>query len=454
MRVKGVVAPRGADTLNRPGPTVSIHKMAAVQKQAEYDIVLYGATGFTGSLVAQYLAEHPEAPKVAFAGRNAAKVRAVRERLKNVSQERIESIGLLEASAGDEASLRRLAQSARVVINTVGPFSLLGGFEVARAVAEAGGRYVDLTGESNVYHRDVQELHELAQKTGAVIVPSSGFDSLPFDLSTYFAVQEVKKVLGASATVDRVLVGFHVEGSMSGGTLASGIAMKDHPFALQYSHPYWLSPVEGKQVLKPYKWRYLPQFDKHGSFSPFTAHNTRLVYRSWGLLEEAHAPQAYGGDFGYEEAEVTSSCTAAYLASTKIQSFPWVLKYVPLFDRLASRVLPQGTGPSLEEQEKGCAVLRTLAYAADGKTQCLSTFSVKGDPGYLKTAAFISESALTLAKEQAHFSALAQRGGVLTPATVAPDALRARLAKYGGVTIGAADVSGAQDLTEVLRVHP
>lgn len=417
-----------------------------------YDVVLYGATGFTGSLVAQYLAEHPQAPKVAFAGRNAQKLRNVRDKLTGVSKERIESIGLMEASAGDEASLRRLAESAHVVINTVGPFGLLGGFEVARAVAEVGGGYVDLTGESDVYHKDVEHLHALAQKTGAVLVPSSGFDSLPFDLSTYLAVQEVKKVLGADAEVAKVLVGYHIEGSMSGGTLASGVAMADHPFAQRYAEPYWLSPVRGTHEAHAYKWRDLPQFGQVGSFTAFTPHNTRVVYRSWGLLQEAQTAQQYGRDFAYEEAETCSSRLSASLISTKFQMFPCILK-VPGFGKLAMRVLPQGTGPSLETQLKGCAVLRTLAYAADGKTQCLSTFSVKGDPGYLKTAAFLSESALTLAWERSQYTPMAQRGGVLTPATAAPDALCARLAQYGGVTLGAQDVTGVADVTGVLRVH-
>ncbi|WFD44320.1 hypothetical protein MPSI1_002987 [Malassezia psittaci] len=421
-------------------------------QEKEYDIVLYGASGFTGSIVAQYLAEHPQAPKIAFAGRNAAKLRKVRDGLSGVSKARIESIGLLEASASDTASLHRLAKCATVVINTVGPFSLLGGYDVARAVAEEGGGYVDLTGESNVYFDEVQDLHTLAQKTGAVLVPSSGFDSLPFDLSTYITAKELKKVLGKEATIANVLVGFHVEGSMSGGTLASGIALKDHPFALHYAEPYYLSPLKGKQVTKPYKWRYIPQYGGYGSYSPFTAHNTRVVYRSWGLLEEAKSSKRYGPNFAYKEAELCKSRLGAFLMSSQFQYFPYMLK-IPGFAKLAGKVLPPGKGPSIEQQLKGCARLRTVAQADDGKTQCMSTFSVKGDPGYLKSAAFLAESALTLAYEKKHYTGMARRGGVLTPATAAPDALIARLTQYAGVTIQAQNVTGQKDLTKIMPSH-
>ena len=114
----------------------------------KYDVVLYGATGFTGSLTEQYLAEHPQQPRVAFAGRNRSKLEKVLQQLTNVSKERVQSIDLIEASASDQASLIRMAQSAKVVMNLVGPYAELGGKDVARAAVEAGARYVDLTGEA------------------------------------------------------------------------------------------------------------------------------------------------------------------------------------------------------------------------------------------------------------------------------------------------------------------
>ena len=116
-----------------------------------YDVVLYGATGFTGSIAAQYLAEHPQQPKIAFAGRNEAKIRDLINKLTNVSAERVQSIGVILATSEDHESLKRMASSAKAVINMVGPYAKYGGYDVARAAAEAGVGYVDLTGESSVY---------------------------------------------------------------------------------------------------------------------------------------------------------------------------------------------------------------------------------------------------------------------------------------------------------------
>ena len=145
-----------------------------------YDVVLYGASGFTGSLAAQYLAEHPQQPRVAFAGRNEAKIRGVMDKLTGVSKERLDSIGVIKASAEDMDSIKSMVAQASVVINMVGPYALYKGFELAQAAAEAGTGYVDLTGEGSVYQRIQRELHDVAKRTHAAIVPSSGFDCLPF----------------------------------------------------------------------------------------------------------------------------------------------------------------------------------------------------------------------------------------------------------------------------------
>ncbi|KAI3624214.1 hypothetical protein GLX27_002989 [Malassezia furfur] len=418
--------------------------------ESTYDAVLYGATGFTGSLAAQYLAAHPKAPKVAFAGRNAAKLRDVRDKLVDVPKSRLDSIGIIEASASDKASLQRLARSAKVVINMVGPYGQLGGFEVAQACVEAGTGYVDLTGESDVYARITRELHGQAKQTGAVIVPSSGFDCLPFDLGTYFAVKEVKKVLGDEADVDHVLLGYKIKGGMSGGTLASMINMRNDPDALLYNKPYWFSPIQGTQQLKPYMTRFLPQFNTYGAFGLFAAHNTRVVNRTWGLLEDARAPSRYGSTFQYLEGVVAPSYFAAFLMATVMKLLSWLILHVALVGQGLQKLLPQGTGPSMEEQLKGFGYVRTVAYGRDGRTKGLSTFYVKGNPGYLKTAAFISETALTIALEKDRLSPLAKQGGVLTPATIGAEVLAERLGNFANVEIKMANVTNDADLTKAL----
>ena len=414
-----------------------------------HDVVLYGATGFTGQLTAQYLAEHPQAPSIALAGRNLTKLRKVREQLA-VPRERRDAIQLIEASAQDAASIQALARSAKVVINTVGPYMTLGGFEVVKAVVEAGAGYVDLAGESAYYARLVQELHVTAQKTRAVIVPSSAFDSLPFDLSTYFAVQEVKRSLGPTADVDRVECGFVAQGSFSGGSFASMAAMRKDPELLQYKHPYFLSPVQGTLEPKAFLTRYMPQFRKSGAFTLLSPHNMRVVNRSWGLLEEAKLPARYGPTFRYFDAFVAPLYVLAVLVSLVFSALMWVLLHVPRIDTILAALFPPGTGASIKAQHKGFLHVRAVAYARNGNTRGLAVFRVQGDPGYLKTAAFLAESALTIALERGHLAPLAQKGGILTPATVAPEIIAARLGKYAGVTIKGAKVSGSEDVSKVL----
>lgn len=415
----------------------------------EYDIVLYGATGFTGGLAAQYLATHPQQPKVAFAGRNAEKLRKVRDNLTGVSKARLDSIALMEATSSDTASLARMARSAKVVMNMVGPYGLLGGFEVAKAVAEAGTGYVDLTGESDNFARVASELHSIAKSTHAVLVPSSGFDSLPFDLTSYLAAQELKKTSGPGVDVASVLCGYLVKGSVSGGTVASLAYMGNHPYAIKFSDLYWMSPLKGTAEPKIVSSRFLPQFGKYGSYSLFTPHNTRVVYRSWGLMEEAHSAQRYGSTFRYLEGFVLPSHIAAVIATTVFQVITWLTVTFSAFGKLCSWMVPQGTGGSMEVQLQGFADVRTVAYGSDGKSKALTLFKVKGDPGYLKTAAMISEAALTIALEKPRLSELAHQGGVLTPSTIGGEVLAERLVKYAGVRITSKDVTDVQDMRTV-----
>ncbi|PKI85333.1 hypothetical protein MVES1_000231 [Malassezia vespertilionis] len=408
----------------------------------QYDVVLYGATGFTGSLAAQYLAAHPQNPRLAFAGRNEAKIRDVISKLKDIPQERRESIGVIKASMDDKASLKHMAQSAKVVLNMVGPYAMLGGFEVAQAAAENGCGYVDLAGESNVYERVAKELHSVAQSTKAILVPSSGFDSLPFDLSTYLAVQQVKQSTGPSTSVKDVLLGYHVQGTVSGGTIASLVEMgNESPNLIKYTDLYMGSPIVGTQKPEQYKSRKLPQFDGWGGYSLFAPHNTRVVNRSWGLLQVANAEQQYGKNFTYLEGLVASSRITAVSMSTIFINVARLVSSSKFFGKMLTRHIPQGSGGSMKDQLKGFADLRTVATSEDGKTKGLSTMKIKGDPGYLKTAAMISETTLAIALDREHLSPLAQQGGVLTPATIGGEHLRDRLVKYADIQFTSKDVS-------------
>ncbi|KAL4400494.1 glycolipid biosynthetic protein [Malassezia pachydermatis] len=402
-------------------------------------------------MAAQYLAAHPQAPKVAFAGRNEAKIRNVIAKLTNVSKERVDSIGVLVASAEDEASLQHMAQSANVLINMVGPYALYKGFEVAKACAEAGTGYVDLTGESSVYKHIVKDLHSVSKQTKAILVPSSGFDSLPFDLSTYMAVKAVREATGQTADIDYALCGYLIKGSVSGGTIAS-LAEQAKEHDIGFRDPYDLSPKRGTQVAKAVKVRALPQFaHKYGSYTLFTPHNTGVANRTWGLLEEAQQGDRYGPKFRYLEGYVTHSAVGAYLVSSVMLLITWLLTHTTNVGSWMRKAVPQGTGAPMEKQLKGFANIRTVAFANDGKTKGLATFKVKGDPGYLKTAAFISETALTIAFEKQRLQPVARQGGVLTPAAMGGEVLAERLSKYAGVTIETKDVSNSLNMAEEIK---
>lgn len=434
---------------NQQSTLTLLPQESSMAAPVKYDVVLYGATGFTGSMAAQYLAAHPQQPRVAFAGRNEKKIRGVIEKLTDVSKERVESIGVIIASAEDLNSIKAMVAQTKAVINMVGPYALYGGFELAKAAAEAGASYVDLTGESSVYKRIKNELHDIAKQTHADIVPSSGFDSLPFDLTTYLAVQALHKSSGGKADVDYALCGYEFKGSLSGGTVASLVEQaKVSP--ITSSDAYDLAPIRGRQKAEAVRLRKLPQFNKYGAFTLLAPHNTGVTNRSWGLLQEAQDPASYGADFRYLEGQVAPGMISAYIISSLMLFIAWLLNNVSYAGDLLRKAVPQGTGASMEEQLKGFANVRTLAYGKDGKSKAMATLSVKGDPGYLRTAMFISETALTLSLEKARLSKLGQQGGVLTPATAGGEVLAERLRKYGGVKIETKDVSNSTDLSKEL----
>ncbi|WFD34896.1 hypothetical protein MCUN1_001741 [Malassezia cuniculi] len=396
----------------------------------KYDVALYGATGFTGQIVAQYLATHPQQPRIAFAGRNTAKIQSVIDNLVQVSAERVKSIGIIEASSDDYASLQRLAEAASVIINTVGPYSLLGGYDVVRAAAESGTGYVDLNGESTFFAQLAADHSAKAKETQAVIVPSCGFDALPFDLTTFLAVQLLKKE--GSITNAAALCGYSYQGGVSGGTIASILLKRDHPEELALASPYMLSPVEGESTLTNAVMA-LPQFNEYGFPTILSPHNARVVYRTSGLLQSEPSLD-YGAGFSYNEAHIAPSKIHARLALVVVYIISWLVIHVRLLGIVLTYLIPQGTGPSLETRLKGSLDVRTLVKA-DGK-QAVATMRGNYDPGYHLTAQFISEAALAIALDRGSLSPVARSGGIVTPATLG-HALADRLNKYADVEVTA-----------------
>lgn len=375
----------------------------------EFDLVVYGATGFTGRLVAEYLTQR-KIKNWAMAGRNAQKLAEVRD-LVGATKD----IPLIEADASNPASLAAMCERTKCVLTTVGPYQLYGTTLVAACV-KAGTDYVDLCGEPNWIREMIQAYDADAKKSGARIVISAGFDSIPSDLGVWFLQQEATKRFGAPAPRVKGRVR-SMKGGASGGTLASmkevlRATFKDPNLAKILSSPFALTPgFEGPSQPSGL----MPEYDKSAGVwvVPFVMApiNTKNVHRTNFLLNHA-----YGKDFVYDEMMYTTLGEAAKaLVDAAAKANPFT-----------GKGLKPGDGPSKEERESGHFDIVHIGEYPDGKKVQIS---VKGDrdPGYGSTCKMISESALTLIETKSP-------GGVYSPGGVMAAPLVDRLQKYAGLT--------------------
>ncbi|OPX11014.1 trans-acting enoyl reductase family protein [Mycobacterium sp. AT1] len=407
------------------------------EAQREFDIVLYGATGFVGKLTAQYLAKVGGAARIALAGRSVAKLRDVRESLGDAAS----GWELIEAEAGQPSTLNDMAARTRVVVATVGPYTKYG-LPVVAACAAAGTDYADLTGETMFIRESADLFGKEAADNGARIVHSCGFDSIPSDLTVYALYKRaLADGAGQLGETNFVLRGF--AGGVSGGTAASMIEVMhtsstDPEARRAMSDPYTLStdraaePELGHQSDTP--WRrgrdIAPELDGiwTGAFV-MGATNSRIVRRSNALLD-----WAYGRSFRYSEnMSVGSSVVAPVAAALGTAANAAVLglgsRYFDKLPRsLVERVLPKpGTGPSERARENGHYTVETYTTTTSG-ARYRATMSQQGDPGYKATSVLLGECGLALALDR---DALSDLRGVLTPATALGDALLARLPAAG-----------------------
>jgi short subunit dehydrogenase-like uncharacterized protein len=404
----------------------------------EFDLVLFGATGFVGALTAGYLAEAaPAGARIALAGRSPDKLARVRAGLGEVAAE----WPLLQADSTDQRSLDELAARTRVVVSTVGPY-LRYGLPLVRACAQAGTHYADLTGEPLFVRDCIDEAQERAVTTGARIVNSCGYDSIPSDLSVYQLYRRTVADNTGELTDTTLVARF--KGGMSGGTIDSARAMMeavaaDPGKARVLSHPYSLSP---DPALDPDVGRQTDQaLQRASSIDPsldgwvstfvMAAHNTKIVRRSNGLLGFV-----YGKNFRYREVmsagrSRTAPLVAAGLAGGIVAATAAgaVLSRVSAGRRLLDRVLPApGTGPGEKARRTGWFTMKTFAHTTSG-AKYVATFAGTGDPGYQATSVLLGEAGLCLA-----YDALPPQAGILTPAAAMGDALTERL-RAAGMTI-------------------
>ncbi len=385
----------------------------------DFDLVVFGATGYTGSLVAKYIASHADQPRWAIAGRNAGKLEALGL-----------GVPVLIADATDRASLDAVAARTQVVCTTVGPFAKHGDALVA-ACAEAGTHYCDLTGELQWHYRMIQAHHERATATGAKLVHSCGYDSIPSDLGTWAAQQAFTARYGHPA---EQVTGYYGEasGGLSGGTAASGIATareasesKDVRRVL--GNPYALDPdPDAVRPTAPDE-RSIRWDKTMGMYTaPFfmAQYNTRIVRRGHAL-----AGFPWGPDFRYREVmsapKGPAGLARAVVITAGLGAIAFAMKRPALREMLAKRVPQPGSGPSEQQRDRGHWKARFLAERGDEKLLFV-VGDKDGDPGYKSTSKMLGEAALCLALD-----ALPAGGGCLTPATAMDGKLVERLRRAG-----------------------
>lgn len=399
----------------------------------EYDIVLFGATGFVGRLTTDYLVRHlPESARFAVAGRDEAKLRRVVAEL--VANGR--DVDVVVVDADDHEALTDVAQRTTVLVSTVGPYTEHGA-AVVQACVEAGTDYLDLAGEPLFVRDSINAHHDEARRSGSRIVHSSGFDSLPSDLLVKL-LADCARADGQGGLTETVLVVRRIRGGFSGGTAASGLAhartMSRSRAALDAARdPYTLSHRrEGESEVGAQPDGRLislasisPELRGWGGTFFMGFHNTRIVRRSNTLTD-----WSYGRRFVYSEVMAVpggpvSLVPAALMTAGARGMYRGARALGALPARVTDALMPRrGSGPGASARAKGHFDFATFSTAVGG-ARYRAEFVMNGDPGYAATAVLLGESALAMAFDRDRLGP----PGVVTPAVamgeVLPDRLRA-----------------------------
>lgn len=393
-----------------------------------YDLVVFGATSFVGEILCRHLvARHgTKGPlRWAIAGRSA-------EKLESIASSTGADVDRIVADAADPSALAELTESTAVVVSTVGPYALYGSDLVAAAAAN-GTHYCDLTGEPQWMQRMIDAHDETAEATGARIVHSCGFDSIPSDLGVWFTQQEAEKRFGKPCESIAMRVKA-MKGGASGGTIASGLNVmeevaKDPALRKVLANPYALAP-DGMRTGPKQPNVTIPNVDEASGewVAPFVmaSVNTRIVQRTHALLG-----RPWGHDFIYDEAMLMGGgplgAAKAAALTGGLGGFMGMAAIGPVRSVLKKYVLPKpGTGPSPEAQEAGFFDIRFYGTTEDGES-IETKVTGDADPGYGSTAKMLGEAALALVEGSGP-------GGFLTPATAFGDDLIARLTEHAGLT--------------------
>ncbi len=390
----------------------------------EFDLILWGATGFTGQLVARHLVSHYDRDVLnwAMGGRNEHKLAAVRDSLG------APDLPLVLGDSHDQSAMETMAARTGVVCSTVGPYARYGSPLVA-ACAAAGTDYCDLTGEAHWIRRMLDGHHQQAVATGARIVPTCGFDSIPSDLGVFFLQREMRSRQGAPARHVKGAVA-RLKGKASGGTVASMLNLMEEAGADRsvrriLADPYSINP-EGQRSGPDGRDSLAPSYDE--GFKRWTAPfimagiNTRVVRRSAALL-----PDVYGEGFRYQESMLTGrgvgGAVKAYVSAGILAASLGALSIGPIRRLIAPRLPQPGEGPTPQQQENGSWEMRFLADPV------LVRVTGDRDPGYGSTSKMLAESAVCLALDP-----IEAQGGFHTPASAMGPLLIDRLQRNAGLT--------------------
>lgn len=387
----------------------------------EFDIIVYGATGYTGRLVAEHFVREyggkPDAPKWAMAGRSMTKLAEVRDEMGAPAD-----TPLVVADADDPATLEAMCRRTRVVLTTVGPYQLYGDALVAACV-RTGTDYADLCGEPGWMREQIDLHHEAAKASGARICFSSGFDSIPFDLGVLMLQQEAAKRFGRPAPRVRGRVRA-MKGTFSGGTAASLTATvkavaKNPSLVKVLNSAFGLTPgFEGPDQPSGMIPRYEEDLDRWAAPFIMATINTKNVHRTNFLLGHP-----WGADFRYDEMMLTSPGEAGKAAADAVVGM--------LKNPFGAKPPKPGEGPSAEERENGFYDVLFVGEMPDGET---IRYGVKGryDPGYGSTSRMLAETGMALLASDAP-------GGVGTPGSFLGEALVARLREHAEIAFAPED---------------
>ncbi|MFJ8198131.1 saccharopine dehydrogenase family protein [Streptomyces sp. NPDC096152] len=375
-----------------------------------YDLVLFGATGFVGTLTAEYLAAHaPASLRWAIAGRSERRLQELRERLPGGA-----SVGVLRADVADPASLRELARQARVVATTVGPYVTYGE-ELVAACADRGTDYLDLTGEPEFVDLVYVRHDARARETGARLLHACGFDSVPHDLGAYFTVQQLPE--GVPLTVDGFV---RADAAFSGGTFASALNQFARPgrmLAAARDRARHEPRLLGRRASAPTG---APRFAKEvGAWAlPLPTIDPQIVRRS------ARALERYGPDFRYRHYAAVAHLPVAVGGVAAVGALAAAAQLPPARRWLSGRLRP-GEGPSAEKRARSWFSVR---FVGEGGGRRVCTEVAGGDPGYDETAKMFAEAAMSLVLDD-----LPSTAGQVTTAVAMGDALIDRL-RAAGIT--------------------